>query len=192
MKHLKKKWAVVLVGLFSIFLFMFISINFVESKPVKSIKTMGPAVPYTIRIPKMNVNTVVESVGLTTDGSMDAPVGPNETGWYNGGVEPGVVGSAVIDGHSGWNGGIPAVFDNFSKLKKGDNIYITNQMGVVTTFIVRKTKTYKPNSVVPDIFNSTDGIAHLNLIACSGTWNTKTKTHSSRLVVFTDKVLSTQ
>ena len=176
------------VGAGMLFIFLFTSINLAESKTVKSVKTMGPTVPYAIRIPKMNINTVVESVGLTPTGSMDAPVGPSEAGWYNGGVEPGTVGSAVIDGHSGWKGGIPAVFDNLGKLKKGDKIYITNQAGVVSTFIVRKTKTYKPNAVVPDIFNSTDGVAHLNLIACSGTWNTKTKTHSSRLVVFADKI----
>ncbi len=188
MKHALMRRVVAAAGMFCACLFLFTSINFVESKTVVPTKTLSSLVPYSISIPKMKLNTVVESVGLTSTGAMDAPVGPNEAGWYNGGVEPGVVGSAVIDGHSGWKGGIPAAFDNLSKLKKGDKIYIKNQSGVVTTFVVRKTKTYKPNSVVPDIFNSSDGIAHLNLITCSGTWNTKTKTHSSRLVVFADKI----
>ncbi|PIZ82226.1 MAG: class F sortase, partial [Parcubacteria group bacterium CG_4_10_14_0_2_um_filter_41_6] len=40
---------------------------------------------------------------------------------------------------------------------------------------------------VPEVFNSSDGKAHLNLITCTGVWNKEDNAFSERLVVFTDK-----
>ena len=143
--------------------------------------------PVRLKIPKINVDAVVEYVGLTPDGAMDTPNGPRDIAWYKLGPKPGDVGSAVMDGHSGWNNGIPAVFDNLYKLKKGDKIYVENDMGVTTTFIVREIGKYDPNADASDVFISNDGKSHLNLITCTGFWNKIWKSHSERLVVFTDK-----
>ena len=56
-------------------------------------------IPTRLRIPKINVDTVVESVGLTLDDAMDVPKNYKHTAWYNGGPRPGQIGSAVINGH---------------------------------------------------------------------------------------------
>lgn len=144
--------------------------------------------PIHLKIPTINVDADFEYVGLTRDGAMDAPKGPAPVGWYSLGPRPGDIGSAVIDGHSGWKNNIPAVFDNLYKLKKGDEIYIENDTGVTTTFIVREIRKYDPNADASDVFISNDGKSHLNLITCTGIWNETTKSRSERLVVFTDKV----
>ena len=102
---------------------------------------------------------------------------------------PGELGSSIIDGHSGWKNGIPAVFDNLYKLKKGDNIYVEDKNGKVSTFVVRETKMYDSKANPAEVFVSNDGKAHLNLITCAGVWDNTLKSHSSRLVVFTDKVI---
>ncbi|MDQ5971234.1 MAG: sortase [Patescibacteria group bacterium] len=143
--------------------------------------------PIRFKLPSINVVSNFESVGLTPDGAMDVPKGPANVAWYNLGPIPGVVGSSVLAGHSGWKNGIPAVFDNLYKVKIGDKIYVENANGQVTTFIVKKKATYKPDADAYNVFNSSDGIAHLNLITCTGDWDKVNKVHSDRLVVFADK-----
>ena len=115
------------------------------------------------------------------------PKNPQDTAWYSPGTPLGAIGSAVIDGHSGWKGGVPAVFDNLKNIKKGDEINIVDTKGNKTIFIVREIKIYKSNSDDTNIFTSKDGKAHLNLITCTGSWDEIIKSHTERLVVFSDK-----
>ncbi len=148
---------------------------------------VAPGLPVRIKIPKIKVNALVEHVGLTLDGAVDSPLGPKNAAWFNEGPVPGDKGNAIFDGHSGWKNKIPAVFDNLKKLKKGDKIYVTSNTGVTTTFIVNKLKVYDRNDAALDVFSSTDDGSHLNLITCSGTWNSVEKGRNSRIVVFADK-----
>lgn len=87
-------------------------------------KQANSLLPVRLKIPRINVNALVEYVGLTSDGAMDVPKGPAEVAWYKLGSRPGEIGSAVIAGHSGWKNNKKAVFDNLNKLKKGDKIYM--------------------------------------------------------------------
>ncbi len=158
--------------------------------PVQSIvlpPTIVAGIPVLMTIPKIDVNAAIEYVGLTSTGAMAVPKGPNDVGWFELGPRPGDLGSAVIAGHEGWKDGIPAVFDNLSKLAAGDKIYIKDDTGTTTLFVVRKVMTFGENDDAATIFDSNDGIAHLNLITCEGVWNAKTQSYSDRLVVFTDK-----
>ena len=143
--------------------------------------------PVRLKIPAIDVESKFEYVGLTPDGSMDAPKEPANAGWFNLGPRPGENGSAVIAGHYGWKNGIPAVFDNLSKLKKGDKIYIEDENGVSISFVVRESRSYDPKADASTVFNSSDGKAHLNLITCEGSWNKLKKSYSKRLVVFADQ-----
>ena len=158
-----------------------------EAKTVKIKDKVVLNLPLKLKIPSIKVNSTIEYMGLTKDGAMDSPVGPYNTGWYKLGTLPGNVGSSVIDGHSGFKGGIAAVFDNLYKIKIGDKVNILDNKGITTTFIVHKISKYDPNADATKVFTSADGKAHLNLITCTGTWNNVLKSHSSRLVVFTDK-----
>ncbi len=155
---------------------------------VSNIKTIdNPTFPVRIKIPKINIDAVVEQVGFTSDLAMAVPKIPANAGWFKLGVQPGEVGSAVIAGHFGWKNGIPAVFDNLHKLIKGDMVYVENNKGATVSFIVKEIKIYKMDDDAFDIFVSRDGGVHLNLITCSGTWNKIAKTSSDRLVVFLDE-----
>lgn len=143
--------------------------------------------PVSLRIPAINVDAKIEQAGVKDDGEMDMPKGPAAAAWFNLGPRPGERGSAVIYGHYGWKDGIQAVFDNLHKLKKGDKIYTEGEKGGVITFVVREIRSYVESADAPDVFGSSDGKAHLNLITCEGTWNKSRKSYSNRLVVFTDK-----
>jgi LPXTG-site transpeptidase (sortase) family protein len=143
--------------------------------------------PVHLKIPGITVDTTIEYIGVTPEGDMGAPKGPTGVAWFNLGPRPGELGSAVISGHYGWKNGIAAVFDNLHKLQKGDKLYIEDEKGTITTFVVRELRRYGENENASDVFNSNDGKAHLNLVTCEGVWNKSSKSYSKRLVVFTDK-----
>ncbi|MHB8904416.1 MAG: class F sortase, partial [Patescibacteria group bacterium] len=141
-----------------------------------------------LKIPKINVDAPIESVGIMANGEMGVPRGSNNVAWFNLGPYPGEIGSAVIDGHYGiWGNGRPAVFNDLTKLKIGDEIYIKDGHGSTSVFIIRELKSLDDNEDATGIFTSSDGKAHLNLITCSGKFNKVLKSYPKRLIVFSDK-----
>jgi len=144
-----------------------------------------PPLPVRLKIPAIGVDAAVEYVGLTSDGAVGVPNNPADAAWFNLGPSPGENGSAVIVGHYG--GKKASVFDNLYKLRKGDRLYIEDEFGTTTTFVVRETRRYDPEADASYVFGSSDEKSHLNLITCEGDWDKVSKSYSERLVVFTDK-----
>ncbi|MEI6288627.1 MAG: class F sortase [bacterium] len=79
------------------------------------------------------------------------------------------------------------VFNNLSKLKVGDKLYIEDEKQQIITFVVRQSRSYNLKADATNVFISDDGKAHLNLITCEGAWNSKTQSYPKRLVIFADK-----
>ncbi len=170
----------------------------IDSKPIEShTLTSIPRLPETslarpirLKIPKIKVDTTLEYVGLTSQGAMAVPKELAQAAWFNLGPHPGEIGSAVIAGHFGWKNGVPAVFNNLYTLRAGDTLFVEDEEGVATTFIVREIRTYEENENAHNVFSSIDGKAHLNLITCKGVWDEVKKSFPKRLIVFTDKIVS--
>lgn len=80
-----------------------------------------------------------------------------------------------------------AVFDNLSALRTGDKIYVESEGGTTTVFVVREIRTYDPRADAKEVFDSSDGKAHLNLVTCEGVWDAVSKSYADRLVVFADR-----
>lgn len=144
--------------------------------------------PVSLLIPHIHVETPIEPVGITSAGAMDVPKNIENVAWFAYGPVPGTKGSAVIAGHYGWKDEKASAFDDLHLLVVGDTIHVVDMSGATTTFAVREIKLYPFDADTAELFISTDGKSHLNLITCNGVWNTKLKTYSQRLVVFTDKV----
>ncbi|MEJ0021666.1 MAG: class F sortase [Candidatus Doudnabacteria bacterium] len=163
--------------------------NLISGQSVESPDSeAGPGLPVRLKIPAINVDAAVVDLGLAADGAMDVPKAPSDVGWFQLGSRPGQTGSAVLDGHYGiWKNGDKSVFDNLYKLRSGDKLYIEDDTGTIMTFVVVGSKNYEPDADSSDIFGSTDGKAHLNLITCEGVWDEAQKSYSKRLIVFTDK-----
>lgn len=151
------------------------------SVELTALPVSGPA---RLKIPSINVDAAIEPVGLTSDGAMGVPKGPNEVVWFNLGPRPGENGSAVIAGHYDWKNNLPAVFDNLHKLQKGDKISIEDEKGMTIVFVVSGIQVYDKDDDAFGVFNSSDGKARLNLVTCAGDWNKAEKVFSDRLVVF--------
>jgi LPXTG-site transpeptidase (sortase) family protein len=140
--------------------------------------------PVRLEIPSIHIDTFVEYVGITSKGAMDVPRNAGDVGWYSLGVRPGQNGSAVIAGHFDGENGKTGIFANLYTLKKGDKLYIKDEKGLSTTFIVRESRMYAPGYA--DTVFSGSSSAHLNLITCDGVWDGVKKSYTKRLVVFSD------
>lgn len=146
--------------------------------------TSRPGIPRTIKIPTINVDAPVESVGMDSEGAMDVPSKSENTAWFDMGYRPGQVGNAVIDGHYDKSDGKPAVFWNIGKLQSGDKIILTDDAGKELTFAVTKIAKYPYDTFpIKEVFGDAS-TPMLNLITCHGQWNKDSKNYSERLVVY--------
>jgi len=168
-----------------------VSSNLSESGVVdattNSFSSEEKGIPIRLKIPSIQVDLVIEKVGLTSDGAMGVPKDYQNVGWFSLGVRPGSKGSSVIGGHSGYKTSKVA-FGDLEKLQTGDMVYVEDDTKKSSVFIVRESRVYDAEAYAPDVFRSIDGGAHLNLVTCVGIWDKVKKSYSKRLVVFTDSV----
>ena len=165
-----------------------------RSSPTLAVSTHPPlprantnyGLPTRIQIPKLRVDAHVIYVGLTKDGNMSVPTNVVDAGWYKYGALPGNDGTAVIAGHLDGLRGEPGVFSDLTKLAAGDTITVTETNGLTLSFIVRETRSYLQNEQPAEVFTSASGV-HLNLITCTGSWDSAEHRFAKRLVVFADK-----
>lgn len=154
--------------------------------PIPTPTAAPVANPVRIVIPKLNIDTVVESKGNDAEGHMDVPSDWNHTAWYNLGPKPGEEGAAVVAGHFDTNTGGPAVFYYLSALLPGDNINVIDETGKTMTFTVVDKRNYEYYSFpVDEVFSDRSG-HKMNLITCSGVWDFRNHNYTDRLVIFTE------
>ena len=170
----------------------------------------GPvSVPLLLEIPKLGINASMLGVGITSSNSMDAPEGPSDDPvwqqgfWYRGSAIPGARSTALIAGHIDGGRGGAAVFGHLDRLQPGDAVVVHDtRTGLDVRFAVTASKSYSlaqaaTPAVLKQIYGagpvagkwaqpSADGIAHLTLITCSGTF--RNGTHDHRLVVYANRV----
>ena len=146
------------------------------------------AQPSTLIIPSLNIETDVQSLGVTKSGNMAAPNNFTDVSWYKFGTVPGQIGSAVMAGHEDNAVSLDGVFKHLGELKIGDDVYTVDENGKKLHFKVVDKQIYPyDNSPVEKIFATKDK-ARLNLITCAGDWVPSAKTNDKRLVVYTELV----
>jgi sortase (surface protein transpeptidase) len=166
----------------------------------------GPsAVPLELKVPSLDVAAPVVGVGITETNVMDAPMGPaddpawQQAFWYRGSAVPGALSTALIAGHVDDPLGRPGVFAHLDSLRPGDPIVVHDtRSGLDVRFAVTELKIYSLEETAdPAVLNliygagpvqgtwpqpSADGLAHLTLITCGGTF--RNGTHDHRVVVY--------
>lgn len=164
-----------------------------ELAPVSAVKVEVQeenTLPARILIPKLDIDTDVQLVGLTQKGNMGVPTNFTDTGWYKYGTIPGKDGSAVIAGHQTNALSLPAIFMRLPELGIGDTVTVVRKDGKKLNFSVVKKEILSYNLKGPkleEIFNRKGG-HYLNLITCDGEWLPEAKTNDKRLVVYTELV----
>lgn len=166
------------------------------------------AVPLRLLIPKIGVDAPVFGVGVTPKHVMDAPMGPpddpswHQAFWYRGSAVPGAASTALLAGHID-GGGRPATFARLSELRKGDRIVVHDtRTDLDVKFVVTGAVQFSlAQTATPAVLAlmygvgpvegkkpqpSDDGLAHLTLVTCSGTY--VAGTHDHRLAVFATRI----
>jgi hypothetical protein len=170
----------------------------------------GPVkVPLLLEIPKLDINASVLGVGIGNDDAMDAPEGPRDDPvwqqafWYRGSAIPGARSTALIAGHIDGGRDGTALFGHLADLHTGDRIVVHDtRNGHEVRFAVKASRSYSlaeaaQPAVLRRIYGegpvvgkwalpSADGLAHLTLITCAGTFTNGT--HDHRLVVYADRI----
>lgn len=161
--------------------------NTENSEQKEQEEVVQPGVPVTVKIPAINVDASIESVGEDATGRMDVPKNDDNTAWFEPGYRPGMKGGAVLAGHFDRKDGSPAVFWDLEKLQEGDEIIVTDDKGEERTFAVTQIAKYPDKSFpIEDVFGSSSD-AMLNLITCDGNW-TKEGGYEDRIVVYSKLV----
>lgn len=138
--------------------------------------------PRYVKIPSLNVNSRVFSVGVTSNGNIDTPQNVNDLAWYDGSAKPGQPGQVFVDGHAEKSGALAGV----ANLRAGDTI--TLQSGSGATFNYRVTSSEKVASAKVDMskaLNTPDGADKgLTIMAATGEFNYRTNDTPERFVVY--------
>ncbi|MEK7165475.1 MAG: class F sortase [Patescibacteria group bacterium] len=142
-------------------------------------------VPATVIIPKLDIQSAVELVGITDSGNMDVPKNAADLAWYMYGAKPSEEGNAVLAGHYDTPTGKPAIFYNLRKLQVGDEVTVVSENAIRSVFTVTDKATI-PYDKFPneEVFKTRPG-KNLNLITCGGIWDAKKRTYLDRIVVYT-------
>ena len=149
------------------------------------------ALPVSVRIPAIDVESELLTLGLNRDGTIKVPEpGPDydKAAWFDGSPRPGEVGPAVIEGHvdSAKNG--PSVFYDLGRLETGDRAEVTREDGSVVTFEVYDVKKYpKDDFPTLDVYGNTEG-PELRLITCGGPFDSEARSYEDNVVVFARQV----
>ncbi|HLF39846.1 MAG TPA: class F sortase [Acidimicrobiia bacterium] len=167
------------------------------------------AVPLELQIPSLGITASVTGVGITPKNVMDAPMGPiddpvwQQAFWYRGSAVPGALSTALLAGHVGGPRGTSAIFAHLDRLRPGDPIVVRDtRRALDVRFAVTESKTYSLDeaaepAVLTRIYGvgpvagtepqpSADGLSHLTLITCTGTF--RNGTHDHRLVVYATRI----
>lgn len=161
-----------------------VTVNSANEGEDSNVQERKVGLPKTLEIPKINVDTTIESVGLDSKRNMDVPKDSDNVAWYNLGPKPGEPGSSVIAGHKDEVSGAPSVFWDLKKLEVGDKLLITDENGDIHTFSVTAKKEYPDADFPVEKVFSSKGPAMLNLITCEGVFNQTTKNYTHRTVIF--------
>jgi sortase (surface protein transpeptidase) len=140
------------------------------------------AAPAHIDIPKIGTHASVVPLGRDANGFMQAPDDPDTVGWFQPGVQLGVPGNVLLDGHVDWGGRL-RVFGLLGQLAPGDAFEITSADGDVLSYEVEWTRLYDAATAPLDEIFEQRGAQEVTLITCGGTFDPSIHMYLSRWVV---------
>ena len=149
---------------------------------LRSIDATQPALPRSLSIPSLGVESPIVPVGLEPDGAMQIP-GAAEAGWYLPGRLPGAAtGSAVIAAHVDYEGE-PGVFIDLRRIEEGSEVVVTDEDGTVHRFTVtERFQVDKDELPTAELFRS-GGDPVLTLVTCGGAFDPGDRSYSDNIVV---------
>ncbi|MBD8079056.1 class F sortase [Cellulosimicrobium arenosum] len=140
--------------------------------------------PTAVRIPAIDVESDLITLGRADDGTIAVPEGPDAdmAAWYDGSPRPGATGPSVIEGHVDTQNG-PSVFHQLAAVAPGDEVEVDREDGSTVTFVVEDVQAF-PKDEFPTlaVYRNTDD-PELRLITCGGSIDPATGHYTDNTVV---------
>ena len=139
--------------------------------------------PIRIFIPLIGLSAPVVPLGLNPDRTLQVPRHSGDTGWFQGGPEPGEPGAAVIVGHVATRSG-PAVFYRLREVRVGEMITIRLKGGSTVRYVVNSTVRVRKSRFPTNRVYARTKQPTLRLITCAGKLNPSTGHHPDNYILF--------
>jgi LPXTG-site transpeptidase (sortase) family protein len=153
-------------------------------EPESTDEIATPGKPTRLLIATIDVDAPIEYVGLDNEGHMEVPQEWDNVAWFEPGPIPGEPGNAVMAGHYDSATG-PAVFYELDELEIGDEIIVLTQGNEELVFEIIEIEDLHVDDIdTSKIFGDTED-RNLNLVTCSGDWDTSFDMYDRRLIVYT-------
>lgn len=148
---------------------------------------LSPSRPTQLRIPAINVNTEVTSIGKNPDGTIAVPdKGPdyNKAAWYKHSPTPGQSGPTMIEGHVDSAEQGASVFYRLGELKQDEKIFVRRADGKVVVYQIHEVGQYEKDDFPTDrVYGHTDNPT-LRLVTCGGQYLQDIDQYESNTIVF--------
>jgi sortase (surface protein transpeptidase) len=143
--------------------------------------------PVRLRIPSLQVDAPVGTVGKVADGSVEVPERWEEVGWYDGGARPGEDGPAVLLGHVDSKAG-PAVFVRLPQVQMGAVVEVVDAEGGVARFAVDRVEQYPKTRFPTEAVYLPLLRPELRLVTCGGAFDRATGHYVDNIIVYASPV----
>jgi LPXTG-site transpeptidase (sortase) family protein len=161
-----------------------------RSARIGDVDQASALVPERLRIPSLDVDAPVISVGVTGNGDMEVPKDVRDVGWYRHGPAPGEPGAAVLAGHVDSREQGRGVFFDLRRLDVGSHVVVTNSAGNVQRYEVVARRTYDKPRLPTDALFSRTGPPQLVLITCGGDFDNEAGSYRENVVVYAQPAAS--
>lgn len=125
-----------------------------------------------LKIPRFEVASPIEPIGLLPNNQLDVPKNPHNTGWYDIYDKPGFSGNSVFSAHVDYFPNILGPFHKLSKAEIGDEIEVVMDNGLEYKYRVIRKERYDVDAVpMGELIwpaQKPKGTEWITLITCGG------------------------
>ena len=143
-----------------------------------------------IVIPRIGVDAPITVKGISADGVMEVPDGPEDVAWYGFTARPGSGGNAVFSAHLDYHNYGPAVFSGLNELENGDLVQVYLADGTVYRYEVVLSLSYSAETAPSEDIVGPTSREVITLITCAGSFDQASRRYSHRLVVRAERMRS--
>ncbi|GAA1991488.1 hypothetical protein GCM10009817_37010 [Terrabacter lapilli] len=141
--------------------------------------------PTSLTIPSIGLRSSrFVTLSIQRDGTISVPGTAQEVGLYDAGPTPGQLGPAVLAAHVDTPAGVPGIFHELKRVKKGDVVEVGRQDGSHLTFTVDRVAAY-PKTQFPteQVYRGDFTKAEIRLVTCGGPTDSRNE-YRDNVVVF--------
>lgn len=142
------------------------------------------ALPTSVSIPTLSVMSTLIPLGVNPDLTVQVPLltSAGQAGWFDLGVRPGEIGSAVLLGHVNADG-VTGVFNKLGTMNLGDIVSVGRADGTTVSFKVIRVHTVLKSQFPSQEVYGPKSDAEIQLITCGGTLDRAAHNYLSSVIV---------